>query len=108
MPLGALLNLTNIGTLLAFSIVCVAVLIMRRIHPEAQRPFRCPWVPVIPICGIASCLLLMFSLPAANWWRLGIWLVIGLVIYFSYSQKHSVVAEYSRRTGAPKRATRAR
>jgi APA family basic amino acid/polyamine antiporter len=99
MPLGALLNLTNIGTLLAFSIVCVAVLIMRRIHPEAQRPFRCPWVPVIPICGIASCLLLMFSLPAANWWRLGIWLVIGLVIYFTYSQKHSVVAQQAARAG---------
>jgi basic amino acid/polyamine antiporter, APA family len=108
MPLGALLNLTNIGTLLAFSIVCVAVLIMRKIHPEAERPFRCPWVPVVPICGVLSCLLLMFSLPAANWWRLGIWLVIGLVIYFSYSQKHSVVAQSARRAGALSGSRRAR
>jgi APA family basic amino acid/polyamine antiporter len=108
MPLGALLNLTNIGTLLAFSIVCVAVLIMRKTHPEAERPFRCPWVPVVPICGVVSCLLLMFSLPAANWWRLGIWLVIGLVIYFSYSQKHSVVAQHVERASALPGAKRAR
>jgi APA family basic amino acid/polyamine antiporter len=101
MPLGALLNLTNIGTLLAFSIVCVAVLIMRKIHPEAERPFRCPWVPAVPILGVLSCLLLMFSLPAANWWRLGTWLVIGLVIYFSYSQKHSVVAQSAARAALP-------
>jgi APA family basic amino acid/polyamine antiporter len=107
MPLGALLNLTNIGTLLAFSIVCVAVLIMRKIHPEAERPFRCPWVPAVPILGVLSCLLLMFSLPAANWWRLGTWLVIGLVIYFSYSQKHSVVAQSAARA-ALRGATRAR
>ena len=92
MPLDALLHMTNIGTLLAFVIVCAAVLIMRNTHPEAERPFRCPLVPVVPVLGILSCLLLMFSLPAANWWRLGIWLLIGLVIYFAYSRKHSVVA----------------
>jgi APA family basic amino acid/polyamine antiporter len=92
MPLGALLHLTNIGTLLAFVIVCVAVLVMRRLHPEAERPFRCPWVPAVPILGILSCLMLMFSLPAANWWRLGVWLAGGLVIYLFYGRRHSVVA----------------
>ena len=92
LPLGALLHLTNIGTLLAFVIVCVAVLIMRKMHPEAERPFRCPWVPVVPILGILFCLMLMFSLPAANWWRLGLWLAAGLVIYFLYGKRHSVVA----------------
>jgi APA family basic amino acid/polyamine antiporter len=81
---------------------------MRKTHPEAERPFRCPWVPVVPICGVVSCLLLMFSLPAANWWRLGIWLVIGLVIYFSYSQKHSVVAQHVERASALPGAKRAR
>jgi APA family basic amino acid/polyamine antiporter len=92
MPLGALLHLTNIGTLLAFVMVCAAVLIMRKLHPDAERPFRCPWVPLVPILGILSCLMLMFSLPADNWWRLAVWLVLGLILYFAYGQKHSVVA----------------
>jgi len=78
--------------LLAFVIVCTAVLIMRRTHPEADRPFRCPLVPLMPILGIAFCLLLMFSLPAENWLRLIIWLLLGFVIYFSYGRYHSVMA----------------
>lgn len=92
LPIDALLHLTNIGTLLAFVIVCAAVLIMRRSHPEAERPFRCPWVPLVPIAGILSCLMLMFSLPAANWWRLFVWLAIGFAIYFGYGRRHSVLA----------------
>jgi len=100
MPLDALLHMTNIGTLMAFVIVCAAVLIMRKMHPEAERPFRCPLVPLVPILGILSCLLLMFSLPAANWWRLAVWLAIGLVIYFAYSQKHSVVAREVKSNGS--------
>ncbi|OFV90123.1 MAG: amino acid permease [Acidobacteria bacterium RIFCSPLOWO2_12_FULL_65_11] len=91
LPIEALLEMTNIGTLFAFAVVCAAVLIMRRINPNAERSFRCPWVPVVPILGIASCLLLMFSLPAANWWRLVVWLVIGLCIYFGYSRHNSVL-----------------
>src|SRR4029450_919947 len=66
MPLRVLAELTNIGTLLAFVIVCTAVLIMRRRHPEAERPFRCPFVPLVPVLGIVFCLVLMFSLPAEN------------------------------------------
>jgi APA family basic amino acid/polyamine antiporter len=93
LPIDALLHLTNIGTLLAFVIVCAAVLIMRRIDPDAERPFRCPFVPVVPILGIATCLLLMFSLPAANWWRLIVWLLIGLTIYISYGRSHSVLGK---------------
>jgi APA family basic amino acid/polyamine antiporter len=95
LPIDALLSLTNIGTLLAFLIVCSAVLIMRRTHPEAERPFRAPLVPLTPILGIIMCLLLMFSLPAANWWRLGVWLVIGFLIYFGYSRNHSVMRSYT-------------
>ena len=91
LPIDALLHLTNIGTLFAFVIVCGAVLIMRKTNPNANRPFRCPLVPVVPVLGIALCLLLMFSLPAANWWRLIAWLGIGLVIYFAYGQKHSTL-----------------
>jgi APA family basic amino acid/polyamine antiporter len=89
LPISVLLMLVNMGTLLAFVIVCAAVLIMRRTHPEAERPFRVPFVPLVPILGILSCLLLMFSLPSENWLRLIVWLAIGLVIYFSYGRKHS-------------------
>ncbi len=92
LPLRVLAELTNIGTLLAFVIVCTAVLIMRRTHPNAERPFRSPWVPFVPIMGILSCLLLMFSLPAENWWRLIVWLLIGFTIYFSYGRRHSIMA----------------
>ncbi|HKP85621.1 MAG TPA: amino acid permease [Blastocatellia bacterium] len=94
LPIGALLQMTNIGTLFAFSIVCTAVLIMRKTNPDAERPFRCPLVPLVPILGIIMCLVLMFSLPAANWVRLIGWLLIGLVIYFTYSRHHSFMKRY--------------
>jgi basic amino acid/polyamine antiporter, APA family len=94
LPIDALLHLTNIGTLFAFVVVCAAVLIMRRKYPNAERPFRCPWVPVVPVLGILSCLMLMFSLPTANWWRLLVWLLIGFVIYFLYGRNHSVMKHY--------------
>jgi APA family basic amino acid/polyamine antiporter len=93
LPLRILAEMTNIGTLLAFVIVCAAVLIMRRTHPDAKRPFRAPLVPLVPILGIGSCTLLMFSLPAENWWRLLIWLGIGFVIYFGYGRRHSVLSK---------------
>ncbi len=92
LPISVLLMLVNMGTLLAFVIVCGAVLIMRRKHPEAERPFRVPFVPLVPILGILSCLLLMFSLPSENWLRLFVWLGIGLVIYFTYGRRHSRLA----------------
>jgi basic amino acid/polyamine antiporter, APA family len=91
LPIDVLLTLVNMGTLLAFVIVCAAVLVMRRTHPEAERPFRAPLVPLVPILGIASCLLLMFSLPSENWIRLVVWLVIGLGVYFGYGRHHSVI-----------------
>ena len=93
LPIDALLHLTNIGTLFAFVIVCAAVLIMRRTNPGAERPFRCPMVPVVPVMGILMCLLLMFSLPAANWLRLFAWLAIGMVIYYFYGRHHSVIRQ---------------
>ncbi|HEY7214516.1 MAG TPA: amino acid permease, partial [Thermoanaerobaculia bacterium] len=92
LPISVLLLLVNMGTLFAFVMVCAAVLVMRRKHPEAARPFRVPFVPAVPILGIASCLLLMFSLPSENWLRLFVWLVIGLVIYFFYGRRHSTLA----------------
>ena len=101
LPIDALLHLTNIGTLFAFVIVCGAVLIMRKTNPEANRPFRCPLVPIVPILGIACCLMLMFSLPAANWWRLIAWLALGLVIYFCYGRNHSLLGQELRQGRPP-------
>ncbi|MFN2532001.1 MAG: amino acid permease [Pyrinomonadaceae bacterium] len=92
-PLSILAEMTSIGTLFAFVIVCGAVLVMRKTNPNANRPFRAPFVPLVPILGIATCLLLMFSLPAENWYRLIIWLLIGLAIYFLYGRRHSVMAQ---------------
>jgi basic amino acid/polyamine antiporter, APA family len=89
LPLRFLADLVNIGTLLAFVIVCAAVLIMRKTHPEVHRPFRAPLGSFVPIMGILSCLMLMFSLPVENWYRLLGWLIIGLVIYYAYSRHHS-------------------
>jgi APA family basic amino acid/polyamine antiporter len=91
LPLRVLAELVNIGTLFAFVVVCAAVLIMRRTNPDAPRPFRAPFVPLTPILGILTCTLLMFSLPAENWWRLIIWLAIGFFIYFGYGRHHSVL-----------------
>jgi APA family basic amino acid/polyamine antiporter len=92
LPLRLLAELTNIGTLFAFVIVCGAVLVMRRIDPHAPRPFRVPLVPFVPILGILICLLLMLALPAENWLRLIIWLAVGLAIYFGYGRQRSVLA----------------
>jgi APA family basic amino acid/polyamine antiporter len=93
LPLSILADLVNIGTLLAFVIVCAAVLIMRKTNPDAERPFRAPLGAFVPIAGISICLLLMFSLPKENWYRLVIWLGIGLTIYFGYGRSHSVMAK---------------
>src|SRR5438477_9338019 len=95
-PLSILAEMTSIGTLFAFVIVCGAVLVMRRTNPNANRPFRAPFVPLVPILGILTCLLLMFSLPYENWVRLIIWLIIGLVIYFLYGRRHSVMSEHTK------------
>jgi APA family basic amino acid/polyamine antiporter len=96
LPIDALLHMTNIGTLFAFLIVCEAVLIMRRTNPGADRPFRAPLYPFVPVLGILSCLTLMFSLPVANWYRLVVWMAIGFVLYFTYGYKHSELRKRGR------------
>jgi APA family basic amino acid/polyamine antiporter len=93
-PLNILAELVSIGTLFAFVVVCAAVLIMRKTYPDAERPFRAPLVPLTPILGIAICLVLMFSLPAENWLRLFGWLALGLIIYFFYGRRHSLLAKH--------------
>jgi APA family basic amino acid/polyamine antiporter len=100
-PLGILAELVSIGTLLAFIIVCLAVLVMRYMHPQAERPFRCPWVPVIPILGVILCLILMLSLPWGNWLRLLAWMVAGMFIYVFYGRHHSVLARQRMKAQTP-------
>jgi APA family basic amino acid/polyamine antiporter len=90
-PIGSLGQMVSIGTLLAFVIVCAAVVILRARRPDLSRPFRTPWVPFVPIMGILISLALMLALNRVTWIRLVVWLVIGMVIYFTYSVKHSKV-----------------
>jgi len=84
-------DMTSIGTLFAFSLVCGGVLIMRKTNPELARPFKTPFMPFVPIAGIAVCLLMIFGLGMENWLRLLIWMVIGFIIYYTYSVNHSVI-----------------
>ena len=79
-----MVDLTNIGTLFAFVLVSAGVIVLRRIEPDRVRPFRAPWVPLTPIISIVTCLYLMLQLPTLTWIRFGIWLLLGLVIYFFY------------------------
>jgi APA family basic amino acid/polyamine antiporter len=90
-PIDDIGKMVNIGTLLAFVIVCIAVMVLRRTNPGQPRPFRTPWVPVVPALGILFNGYMMYKLGWLNWARLIVWLVIGLVVYFAYSKNHSRV-----------------
>jgi len=88
-PISVVGEMTSIGTLLAFVMVCAGILVLRKQQPDAVRPFRTPWVPLVPILGIVTCLVMMFSLPFDTWLRLFIWLAIGFAVYFGYGKKNS-------------------
>jgi len=88
-PIGLLGELVSIGTLLAFVIVCGGIIALRYQRPDLPRPFRTPFVPVVPILGILVCLAMMAALPKDTWIRLIVWMIIGLVIYFAYGKSHS-------------------
>jgi APA family basic amino acid/polyamine antiporter len=92
-PIGWVLELTNIGTLFAFILVAVGIIILRRREPDRPRPFRTPWVPVLPLVSVAFCLYLIANLPPLTWLRFVLWMGIGVVIYFMYSVRHSRVRE---------------
>ncbi|MEX3923976.1 amino acid permease [Paraburkholderia sp. BR10936] len=91
-PLNVLAELINIGTLAAFSMVSIAVLVLRRTHPHLPRAFRCPGVPVVPILAVASCLFLMINLQPLTWVAFLVWTAFGLIVYFGYSRRHSRLA----------------
>ena len=92
-------EMTSIGTLFAFILVCAGVLIVRRTMPDRERAFRVPWVPAIPIMGIISCFIVMISLPADTWIRLIVWMLIGLDVYLSYGIFHSRLDPHPSRRG---------
>jgi APA family basic amino acid/polyamine antiporter len=96
-PIGVLGELVSIGTLLAFVIVCAGVWVLRVRRPTLARPFKTPWVPLVPILGIIVSGLMMVSLPRDTWIRLFVWLVIGLLIYFFYGRHHSRVVGASQK-----------
>jgi APA family basic amino acid/polyamine antiporter len=89
-PISILGEMTSIGTLLAFIIVCFGVMVLRRTRPDLPRPFKTPWVPLIPIAGIVVCLAMMVSLGIETWIRLVVWLAIGFLIYFGYSRRRGL------------------
>jgi len=92
-PIDDIGKMVNIGTLLAFVIVCIAIMILRKTDPERSRPFRTPWVPLVPLMGILFNGYMMVRLGWLNWARLIIWLAVGMIVYFTYSVKHSKVQQ---------------
>ena len=100
LPIGRLADLVNIGTLLAFAIVCAGVWVLRVRHPELHRPFKTPFVPLVPILGMGSALYLMSRLAAITWEVMIGWLIFGLIIYFGYSVKHSKVQKLAKAQAA--------
>jgi APA family basic amino acid/polyamine antiporter len=93
LPIGILGELVSIGTLLAFIIVCISVLVLRKSKPDIERPFKTPWVPLVPILGASICFLQMIALPLDTWLRLIVWMAIGFAIYFLYGIKHSKIRQ---------------
>jgi APA family basic amino acid/polyamine antiporter len=98
LPIGLLGELVSIGTLLAFVIVSIGLIILRKTEPDVPRAFRTPWVPFVPILGALICILQMIALPRDTWFRLIGWMLIGFVIYFTYGKKHSIVRQKENET----------
>ncbi|MFF0226348.1 amino acid permease [Streptomyces sp. NPDC004629] len=106
--LSELAELVNIGTLFAFVVVAVGVVILRRTRPDLHRAFRTPWVPVIPVLSVAATLWLMLNLPAETWLRFAVWMVLGFIVYFLYGRTHSRLARGKDAPAVPpSRGTRA-
>jgi APA family basic amino acid/polyamine antiporter len=88
-PVSDLGHMVSIGTLFAFVLVCIGVIILRKRMPDVPRAFKTPWVPFVPVMGIIVCVYLMYALPMESWLRLAVWLAIGLIIYFVYGRNNS-------------------
>lgn len=93
MPIKFAAELVNIGTLAAFAFVCLGVVVFRYTHPDLNRPFKLPFNPIIPLLGFFSCLYLMYNLPGTTWWRFLYWSIAGILIYFAYGMRHSLLGK---------------
>lgn len=100
-PIDKLEEMVNVGTLFAFVLVSAGVIMLRRTRPDLQRGFRVPWVPLLPIASILACLWLMLNLTGLTWFRFGIWMALGVVIYLCYGRRHSVLGLRERASGQP-------
>jgi APA family basic amino acid/polyamine antiporter len=89
LPLNLLGELVSIGTLLAFTVVCIGIIVLRKTRPDMPRPYRTPWVPFVPVMGAIICIGQTILLPADTWIRLIVWMALGVVIYFCYGRHHS-------------------
>lgn len=90
-PVSDLGHMVSIGTLFAFTLVCIGILVLRKTNPDTPRPFRTPLVPLVPILGIVVCVAMMASLPGESWERLAIWMALGIIIYYFYGRRHSKI-----------------
>jgi APA family basic amino acid/polyamine antiporter len=97
-PLSELAELVNIGTLFAFVVVAIGVIILRRTRPDLPRAFRTPWVPVIPILSVCASLWLMLNLPTETWLRFAGWMLLGFLVYFVYGRSHSRLGRHEETT----------
>ena len=91
-PLTTLADMVNIGTLFAFVLVSIGVMVLRRTQPDLPRAFRTPAVPLVPILAVIACVFLMLNLGSLTWWRFLVWMAIGLVVYFLYGYRNSRLA----------------
>jgi basic amino acid/polyamine antiporter, APA family len=96
LPLSTLSQLVSMGTLLAFTLVCIGIIILRKTAPDLERPFRTPGMPWVPVLGALVCVVQMLVLPAATWARLVIWLALGMGVYFAYGRRHAVAVRAAR------------
>src|SRR5581483_2172580 len=94
-PIGKLEEMVNVGTLFAFVLVSAGVVVLRRTRPDLRRDFRAPWVPALPIAAILACLWLMLNLTLLTWIRFVVWMAVGVVVYFCYGRRRSVIATRS-------------
>ena len=91
-PLTTLADMVNIGTLFAFVLVSIGVIVLRRTQPDLPRAFRTPAVPLVPILAVIACVFLMLNLGSLTWWRFLVWMALGLIVYFFYGYRHSRLA----------------
>ncbi len=100
-PIGKLEEMVNIGTLFAFVLVSAGVIVLRRTRPDLKRGFRTPLVPLLPIVSIIACVWLMLNLTGLTWIRFLVWMAIGVVVYFVYGRRHSILGNRARESTSP-------